>query len=131
MMVHRLVPLPRPELFSASSLLDRETMPAPRIALMLILAPRNDLHTVDRSTSGLAPYHGRPPVLSRLGAIVVLAHGMHRGRVAMAIPEEARHMNRRNERGRVGYLVLYLMGVPLGVLIVLWLLLGNNLIGPG
>jgi hypothetical protein len=40
-------------------------------------------------------------------------------------------MDRRNERGRVGYLVLYLMGVPIGVLILLWVLLGNNLIGPG
>ena len=40
-------------------------------------------------------------------------------------------MDRRSESGRVGYLVLYLMGVPIGVLILLWVLLGNNLIGPG
>jgi hypothetical protein len=40
-------------------------------------------------------------------------------------------MDRRNENGRVGYLVLYLMGVPIGVLILLWVLLGNNLIGAG
>lgn len=40
-------------------------------------------------------------------------------------------MDRRNENGRVGYLVLYLMGVPVGVLILLWVLLGNNLIGAG
>lgn len=39
--------------------------------------------------------------------------------------------NRTNERGRVGYLVLYLMGVPVGVLLLLWVLLGNNLIGAG
>jgi hypothetical protein len=37
----------------------------------------------------------------------------------------------RNERGRIGYVVLYLMGVPIGVLLLLWVLLGNNLLGPG
>ena len=36
-----------------------------------------------------------------------------------------------NESGRVGYLVLYLMGAPLGLLFVLWVIFGNNLIGPG
>jgi hypothetical protein len=35
------------------------------------------------------------------------------------------------EAGRVGYLVLYLMGVPVGVLLLLWVLFGSNLIGPG
>jgi hypothetical protein len=39
--------------------------------------------------------------------------------------------NRNNESGRVGYLVLYVMGVPIGVLLVLWMLLGNNIFGPG
>jgi hypothetical protein len=38
---------------------------------------------------------------------------------------------RKHETGRIGYLVLYLMGVPIGVLLLLWVLLGNNLIGPG
>jgi len=51
--------------------------------------------------------------------------------VAIATREEERGMDRRSESGRVGYLVLYLMGVPIGVLILLWVLLGNNLIGPG
>lgn len=37
----------------------------------------------------------------------------------------------RNESGRVGYLVLYLMGVPVGLLLVMWVLLGNNIFGPG
>jgi hypothetical protein len=37
----------------------------------------------------------------------------------------------RHESGRIGYLVLYLMGVPIGVLLLLWVLLGNNLLGPG
>jgi len=42
-------------------------------------------------------------------------------------------MARRDEQesGRIGYLVLYLMGVPVGLLIVLWLILGNNIFGPG
>ncbi|BBL77400.1 hypothetical protein [Methylomagnum ishizawai] len=35
------------------------------------------------------------------------------------------------EQGRVAYLVLYAMGVPVGVLLVLWLIFGNNLFGPG
>ena len=39
--------------------------------------------------------------------------------------------DRKHESGRIGYLVLYLMGVPIGVLLLLWVLLGNNLIGPG
>ena len=36
-----------------------------------------------------------------------------------------------DETGRVGYLVLYMMGVPLGVLALLWFLFGDNLIGRG
>lgn len=39
--------------------------------------------------------------------------------------------DRGNESGRVGYLVLYLLGAPLGLLLLLWVLLGNNLIGAG
>ena len=35
------------------------------------------------------------------------------------------------ERGRVGYLVLYLLGAPVGLLLLLWVLLGDNLIGAG
>ncbi|MFN8603355.1 MAG: hypothetical protein U0842_23015 [Candidatus Binatia bacterium] len=37
----------------------------------------------------------------------------------------------RDESGRVGYLVLYLMGVPVGLLILLWLVLGNNIFSAG
>ena len=40
-------------------------------------------------------------------------------------------MNRRLESGRVGYLVLYLLGAPIGLLLLLWVLLGDNLLGPG
>lgn len=39
--------------------------------------------------------------------------------------------SRAGEAGRVGYLVLYLMGVPIGVLLLLWVLFGNNLVAPG
>jgi hypothetical protein len=40
-------------------------------------------------------------------------------------------MTREYQGGRIGYVVLYLLGVPVGLLIILWLILGNNLIGPG
>lgn len=41
-------------------------------------------------------------------------------------------MNRiTDESGRVGYLVMYLMGVPVGLLLLLWVILGNNIFGPG
>jgi hypothetical protein len=38
---------------------------------------------------------------------------------------------RTGESGRIGYLVLYMMGVPVGVLLLLWVLFGSNLIGAG
>ena len=38
---------------------------------------------------------------------------------------------RANESGRIGYLVLYMLGAPVGLLILLWVLLGNNIFGPG
>ena len=38
---------------------------------------------------------------------------------------------REGESGRVGYLVLWLMGAPIGLLLLLWVILGNNLFGPG
>jgi len=41
-------------------------------------------------------------------------------------------MKRLNdESGRVGYLVMYLMGVPIGLLLLMWVILGNNIFGPG
>jgi hypothetical protein len=36
-----------------------------------------------------------------------------------------------DESGRIGYLVMYLMGVPIGVLLLLWVILGNNIFAPG
>lgn len=41
------------------------------------------------------------------------------------------HEKLTEQSGRIGYLVLYLMGVPVGVLLVMWVLLGNNIFGPG
>jgi len=35
------------------------------------------------------------------------------------------------QAGRIGYLVLWLLGAPVGLLLVLWIIFGNNLIGPG
>lgn len=35
------------------------------------------------------------------------------------------------ESGRIGYVVLWLLGAPAGLLFILWLFLGNNLIGHG
>jgi len=61
------------------------------------------------------------------GVLIPLSTGRH-----AATPQEGRHMDRHdNESGRIGYLVLYLMGVPVGLLILLWVLLGNNIFGPG
>jgi hypothetical protein len=40
-------------------------------------------------------------------------------------------MKRRNESGKIGYVVLYFLGVPIGLLLVLWVLLGNNLMTAG
>jgi len=36
-----------------------------------------------------------------------------------------------NESGKVGYLVLWMMGAPVGLLLLLWLIFGDNLIGSG
>ena len=37
----------------------------------------------------------------------------------------------KTNSGRIGYVVLWLMGAPVGLLLVLWLFLGNNLLGRG
>lgn len=36
-----------------------------------------------------------------------------------------------DESGRIGYLVLYFMGAPIGLLLILWVLLGDNIFRPG
>ena len=41
------------------------------------------------------------------------------------------HQRIDDQSGRIGYLVLYLMGVPVGILLVMWVFLGNNIFGPG
>jgi len=35
------------------------------------------------------------------------------------------------ESGRIGYFVLYLMGAPIGVILLLWVFLGDNIFAPG
>lgn len=35
------------------------------------------------------------------------------------------------EQGRIGYVILWLMGAPAGLLFIAWLFLGNNIFGPG
>jgi hypothetical protein len=66
--------------------------------------------------------------LSEAG-IPALHHGAN---VALSLAKEVRKMNRLNdESGRVGYLVLYMMGVPIGLLLLMWVVLGNNIFGPG
>lgn len=35
------------------------------------------------------------------------------------------------EVGRIGYVVLWFLGAPVGLLFVLWLFLGNNIFGAG
>lgn len=35
------------------------------------------------------------------------------------------------ESGKIGYLVLYLMGAPIGLLLLLWVILGDNLFTAG
>ncbi len=36
-----------------------------------------------------------------------------------------------SESGRIGYLVLYMLGAPVGVLILLWAVLGDNIFSNG
>jgi len=38
---------------------------------------------------------------------------------------------KKSERGRIGYLILYLMGAPIGLLLLLWVFLGNNILSSG
>jgi len=44
---------------------------------------------------------------------------------------ETRALRLRTQSGRVGYLVLYLLGAPVGLLLLLWVIFGNNIIGAG
>ena len=44
---------------------------------------------------------------------------------------EARMKRLTDEAGRIGYLVLYMLGAPVGLLVLLWVLLGDNIFGRG
>ena len=35
------------------------------------------------------------------------------------------------ESGKIGYVILYFLGAPVGLLVVVWFLLGNNIFGAG
>lgn len=48
---------------------------------------------------------------------------------AVTLPD--RQSFARTQSGRIGYLVLWLMGAPIGLLILLWVILGDNLIASG
>ena len=74
--------------------------------------------------------HQHPPRRLSSGALRLRAAGTGpalNDRAHYATPEEAPEM----DRGRIGYLVLYMMGVPIGILLLLLVLLGNNIFGPG
>ena len=38
---------------------------------------------------------------------------------------------KQDDSGRIAYFILYLLGAPVGLLILLWTIFGNNLFGPG
>jgi hypothetical protein len=38
---------------------------------------------------------------------------------------------RDTETGKIGYVVLWLMGAPVGLLVIVWLILGNNIFSRG
>jgi hypothetical protein len=35
------------------------------------------------------------------------------------------------QSGKIGYVILWLMGAPISLLVILWLILGNNIFGKG
>jgi hypothetical protein len=36
-----------------------------------------------------------------------------------------------SEAGRIGYVILYFLGAPVGLLLILWAILGDNIFGAG
>lgn len=40
-------------------------------------------------------------------------------------------MSRELQSGRIGYVILYFLGAPVGLILLLWVLLGNNIFGAG
>jgi hypothetical protein len=108
----------------------REGSAAPHIEPLTISAVK-DLHPLHKIQT-CAARHPPRPLFS--GALTLRAAGTRpalTSRARHATPEEGPEMDRRNESGRIGYLVLYMMGVPIGILLLLWVLLGNNIFGPG
>ena len=93
---------------------------APREAIRRIAEDHPELPSAARSRKRSRP--GRISRTSESGRYVAIR----------AFDTAMSHMDRHDdESGRIGSLVLYLMGVPVGLLILLWVLLGNNIFGPG
>jgi len=42
-----------------------------------------------------------------------------------------RNTNKKSESGKIGYFIMWLMGAPVGLLLVIWVILGNSIFGPG
>jgi len=47
------------------------------------------------------------------------------------LQQDTDNMPETNEGGKIGYLLLYLLGAPVGLLILLWVILGNNIFSTG
>jgi hypothetical protein len=52
------------------------------------------------------------------------------------IKTRIRHMESKKEKpsqegGKVGYVILWFLGAPVSLLVVMWLFLGNNIFGAG
>lgn len=76
--------------------------------------------------------HGASAALWIITALMVIfpysERTIHDWRNDMKSSKELRNTK---EQGRIGYLVLYLMGAPVGLLLLLWVIFGNNLVTPG
>lgn len=47
------------------------------------------------------------------------------------IEMEHKPIKSNDESGRIGYLILYLLGAPIGLLVLLWVVLGDNIFSAG
>jgi hypothetical protein len=39
--------------------------------------------------------------------------------------------NNGMQQGRIGYFIMWLLGAPVGILILIWVILGDNIFAPG
>lgn len=47
------------------------------------------------------------------------------------IKEDRNPFGEDDMRGRIGYLIMWLMGAPIGLLLLLWVILGDNIFSRG